>query len=148
MDTDTIIVKIKQPFYTRIFSKIKSFLKAITFIKRERGLQYDPDFWHGLENDGNKPFRWSHPSTKLYVQNLNSVVLCISDPLGRYLNIIVNDVNRTIKLTPDLKHKLIISTHGANEILFRVDPFNPDNDTRSLGIQCYYISSTDAIILN
>jgi len=148
MDEDTIIIKVKQPFYTRIFSKVKSILKSITFIKREKGLQYDSDFWHGLENDGNKPFRWSHPITKIYVQNLNSVVLCILDPLGRDLNIIVGDVNRTVKLKPDLKHKLIISTHGANEISFRVDPFNPDNDSRSLGIQCYYVCSEDSIILN
>jgi len=148
MDADTIIIKVKQPFYTRIFSKVKSILKSITFIKREKGLQYDSGFWHGLENDGNKPFRWSHPITKIYVQNLNSVVLCISDPLGRDLNIIVGDVNRTVKLTPDLKHKLIISTHGVNEISFRVEPFNPDNDSRSLGIQCYYVCSEDSIILN
>jgi len=148
MKEDNIVIKVKQPLFARLFGKIKKCIKKLFFIKTEKRIVFEKSYWHGLEIDDDSPFRWSHPTSKIRTTGVSNIVLYISDPLGRELSILSNNLDTTVQLSAEKRHKIIVSTYGSKEIELRVDPFNPDSDTRSLGIQCYYVCSDDSIVLN
>tara|TARA_R110000868_G_scaffold9602_3_gene47295 strand:+ start:761 stop:1195 length:435 start_codon:yes stop_codon:yes gene_type:complete len=141
-------VTIQQPFYLKYVSALKKLTKKLSRIKTEQKIQRDQDLWYGLEQSGDKPFRWSHPITKLNIQNVDKVVFVFSDPIGREISFKTKEVDYTIKLDPGEEYKVIVSTYDADEITIRIDPFNPDSDTRSLGAQYYSITSEDTLVLN
>ena len=142
------LIKIKQPFYVKYVSALKKLTKKLSRIKTDPNIQRDSEVWYGLEQANDRPFRWSHPITRIKLQNVDQVVIVLSDPLGRELNIKTKEVDQTVKLSPDLEHKIIISTYDADEITLRIDPFNPESDSRSLGAQYYSITSEDTLLLN
>jgi hypothetical protein len=141
-------VTIQQPFYLKYVSALKKLTKKLSRIKTEQKIQRDQDLWYGLEQSDDKPFRWSHPITKLNIQNVDKVVFVFSDPIGREISFKTKEVDYTIKLDPGEEYKVIVSTYDADEITIRIDPFNPDSDTRSLGAQYYSITSEDTLVLN
>lgn len=141
-------LKIRQPFYVKYVAAIKRLARSISLIKNVRKLERVSDTWYGLEFANDAPFRWSHPIAKLSVKNLPQVVLRLSDPLGREVTILSKEINHTIKLFPGETYELVISTHDAEEITIRTDPFNPENDTRSLGLQYLHISTEQCVVLN
>jgi hypothetical protein len=141
-------IKLNQPFYSKYMSLIKTFAKKISGLKVEKKIQRDNDLWYGLEQANDKPFRWSHPLTKVKIQNVDKTVFVLSDPIGREISFKSKDIDETIVLSPEHQYKIIVSTYGADEITIRVDPFNPESDTRSLGVQYYSITSEDTIVLN
>lgn len=142
------LIKLKQPFYLKYVSALKKLAKKLSRIKSEPKIQRDSELWYGLEQTSDRPFRWSHPITRLIVQDVDQVVFVLSDPLGREITIKTKEVDRTIKLSPDVEHKIIVSTYDADEITLRIEPFNPESDSRSLGAQYYSITSEDTIVLN
>lgn len=142
------VITIQQPFYLKYVSALKKLTKKLSRIKTEPKIQRESDLWYGLEQANDKPFRWSHPITKVNIQNVDKVVFVFSDPIGREMTFKSKEVDHTIKLAPGEEYKVIVSTYDANEISIRIDPFNPDNDTRSLGAQYYSITSEDTLVLN
>lgn len=142
------IIYIRQPFYVKYVAAIKRLARSISLIKNVRQLERVNDTWYGLEQANDAPFRWSHPIAKLNIKNLDTVVLRVTDPLGREATILTKEVNHTIKLFPGETYDFVISTQDAEEITIRVDPFNPENDTRSLGLQYLYISTKQCDVLN
>ena len=142
------VITIQQPFYLKYVASLKKLAKKLSRIKTEKKIQREPDLWYGLEQANDKPFRWSHPLTKVFVQNVDKVVFVFSDPIGREVTFKTKEVDHTFKLEPGEEYKVIVSTYDANEVSIRIDPFNPDSDTRSLGAQYYSITSEDTVILN
>jgi hypothetical protein len=141
-------IHIRQPFYMKYVAAIKRLARSISLIKNVRKLERVSDTWYGLEFANDTPFRWSHPIAKFNVKNLDAVVLRITDPLGREVTIVSKEINHTVKLFPGELYELVISTHDAEEIIVRTDPFNPENDTRSLGLQFLYVSTKQCMVLN
>lgn len=142
----TIIIR--QPFYLKPLASLKRFARKMSFIKSVQKLERNSDTWFGLEHFLDVPFRWSHPIAKLNIQNLETLIICLTDPLGRELNITTREVNQTIKLNAGEFYDIILSVNDASEVVFRTDPFNPENDTRSLGIQFLYITTKQCMVLN
>lgn len=142
------IVKIQQPFYLKYVSSLKRLIKKVSRINTKPKIQRESELWYGLEHVNDKPFRWSHPLTKVKIQNVDKVVFVFSDPIGREISFKSKEIDYSIKLLPDEEYKVILSTYDADEIIIRIDPFNPDNDTRSLGAQYYSITSEDTLVLN
>lgn len=145
-NTKTIIIR--QPFYLKPMAQVKRLFRKISFIKNERKLERNPDTWFGLEQAVDAPFRWSHPVAKLNIQNLETLAVRIMDPLGREVNITTKEVNHTVKLEPGEFYDIVLSVNDAEEVVFRTEPFNPESDTRSLGLQFVYITTTPCMVLN
>lgn len=142
------LIYIRQPFYLKYVACIKQFLRSVSLIKNDVKLERNQDTWYGLEHANDASFRWSHPIAKLNVKNLPMVALRLSDPLGREVTITAREVNQTLKLTAGETYDIVISTYDAEEITIRTDPFNPENDTRSLGLQYYHIATKHCVVLN
>jgi hypothetical protein len=126
------VITIQQPFYLKYVASLKKLTKKISRISTEQKIQREQDLWYGLEQANDKPFRWSHPLTKVNIQNVDKT----------------KEVDHTFRLEPGEEYKVIVSTYDATEVTIRIDPFNPDSDTRSLGAQYYSITSEDTVILN
>jgi hypothetical protein len=141
-------VVIRQPFYLKYIAAAKKLARKVSFIKNEQRLDRVVDTWYGLEQANDAPFRWSHPIAKLSIKNLDMVVITASDPLGREITIMTKEVNHTVKLVPGELYEFVISTYDAEELWIRTDPFNPENDTRSLGLQYFHIATKQCVILN
>lgn len=141
-------ITIRQSFYYKFVSSLKKLLMKISFLKVVEKLERYQDSWYAIETANDLPFRWSHPVTKLNIKNLSKVILCFSDPLGREITIVTKGINETIKLEPEQIYEVTISVNDADEITIRTEPFNPEKDTRSLGLQFYYITSKNTIVLN
>lgn len=141
-------INIRQSFYYKFISLLKKFLIKISFLKCVEKLERHPDNWYAIETASDLPFRWSHPVTKLNIKNLSKVILCFSDPLGREITILTKGVNETIKLEPEQIYEVTLGVNDADEVTIRTEPFNPEKDTRSLGLQFYYITSKNTIVLN
>lgn len=142
------VITIQQPFYLKYVAALKKLTKKISRISTEQKIQREQDLWYGLEQANDKPFRWSHPLTKVNIQNVDKVVFVFSDPIGREVSFKTKEVDHTFRLEPGEEYKVIVSTYDAAEVTIRIDPFNPDSDTRSLGAQYYSITSEDTVILN
>lgn len=117
-------------------------------MKVVKKLEKVQDHWYGIETTNDLPFRWSHPIAKLNIKNISKVVMCFSDPLGRQVTITSKGVNETIKLEPDVTYEVTVYVNDSDEVIIRTEPFNPEKDTRTLGLQYYYITSENTIVVN
>lgn len=139
---------IRQPFYLKPLSAIKQAIRKLSLIKNTPKLERVGDTWFGLEQAVDVPFRWSHPIAKLNIQNLSKLTIRVTDPLGRDLHISTKEVMTTVKLNPGETYDIVLSVYDAEDVVLRCDPFNPDSDTRSLGMQYLFITTQQCMVLN
>lgn len=141
-------ITIRQPFQYKFISILKRLISKFSLLKNIKKLERNQDSWYGIETANDLPFRWSHPIAKLNIKNLSKITMCISDPLGREITVISKGVNEKVKLDPEKIYEITVFVSDSEEVVIRTDPFNPEKDTRSLGLQYFYISSENTIILN
>lgn len=141
-------ITIRQAFHYKCISFFKKLFTKISFLKLVKKLERNEDYWYAIEIANDLPFRWSHPVAKLNIKNLSKVVLCFSDPLGREITIISKGINEKIKLESEKIYEITVQVNDSDEVLIRTEPFNPEKDTRSLGLQFYYTTSNNVIVLN
>jgi hypothetical protein len=139
---------IRQPFYLKPLSAIKRAIRKLSLIKNTPKLERVGDTWFGLEQAVDVPFRWSHPIAKLNIQNLSKLTIRVTDPLGRDLHISTKEVMTTVKLNPGETYDIVLSVCDAEDVVLRCDPFNPDSDTRCLGMQYLFITTQQCLVLN
>lgn len=114
----------------------KRFLYKFNKSKDEKFFELDEDTWHNTEidDDGN-PFVWSKKYSAIKLFNTTEIVLSITCPIGRKINIECGTIKFEKQLKSEREYVFYIETIGEDTIHISVDEtFSPVDDVRDLGL--------------
>lgn len=128
--SSTYILKQKLNWFKRFICK---FNKS----KNEKFFELDEDSWYNSEiDDGGNSFVWSKQVGKIKLFNTNEIVLTVTCPVGRKINIECGSIKFEKQLKSEREYVFYIETIGQDDIYISVDEtFSPVDDIRELGLQ-------------
>lgn len=120
----------------------KRFLYKFNKSKDEKFFELDEDTWYNTEIDDNgNQFIWSQKYSAIKLFNTNEIVLSITCPIGRKINIECGTIKFEKQLKSEREYIFYIETIGEDTIHISVDEtFSPVDDVRELGLNFKRIS--------